>query len=64
MEILVKSMHNYDKNKQLDLNSFNKGKDFCLSLNEQEIERMVKISVKAIKNEPFFSILIFMFLVL
>ena len=64
MEILVKSMHNYDKNKQLDLNSFNKGKEFCLSLNEQEIERMVKISVKAIKNEPFFSILIFMFLVL
>jgi hypothetical protein len=64
MEILIKSMHNYDNNKQIDWNAFEKGKNFCLSLSEQEIEKMVKISVKTIKNEPFFSILIFMLLVL
>ena len=64
MEILIKSMHNYDKNKQIDFNTFEKGKNFCLSLSEQEIEKMVKISVKAIKKEPFFSIIIFMLLVL
>ncbi|HET9805466.1 MAG TPA: hypothetical protein VFP49_01010 [Nitrososphaeraceae archaeon] len=64
MEILIKSMHNYDKNKQIDLNTFEKGKNYCLSLSKQEIERKVKISVKAIKEEPFFTILIFMLLVL
>ena len=64
MEILVKSMHNYDKNKQIDLNTFEKSKNFCLSLPEQEIERIVKISVKEIKEEPFFAILIFMLLIL
>lgn len=64
MEILVKSMHTYDKNKQLDLNTFGKSKNFCLSLTEQEIERIVKISVKAIKNELYFSTLIFILLVL
>ena len=64
MEILVKNMHNYDKNKQIDLNTFEKSKNFCLTLNEQEIERIVRISVKAIKEEPFFTILIFMLLVL
>lgn len=64
MEILIKSIHNYDNNKQIDLNAFEKGKNFCLSLSEQEIEKMVKNSVKTIKNKPFFSILIFMFLVL
>jgi hypothetical protein len=64
MELLVKSVHNYDKNKQIDVNTFEKGKNFCLSLPEQEIEKMGKISVKAIKKEPFFSIIIFMLLVL
>ena len=26
-----KSMHNYDNNKQIDFNTFEKGKNFCLS---------------------------------
>jgi len=64
MESLVKSMHNYDKNKQIDLNTFEKSKNFCLSLTEQEIERIVKISVQAIKEEHCFAILIFILLVL
>ena len=64
MDILVKSMHNYDKKKQIDLNTFEKSKNYCLSLSEQEIERIVKISVKAIKEEPFFATLIFILLVL
>ena len=64
MESLVKSMHNYDNNKQIDLNIFEKSKNICLSLTEKEIERIVKISVKAVKEEPFFAILIFILLVL
>ena len=64
MEILVKSMHNYDKTKQIDLNTFEKSKNFCLSLTEQEINRIVKLSVKTIKATPVFTILFFMFLVL
>lgn len=49
MKVLVKSMHNYDNNKQIDLNIFEKSKNICLSLTEQEIERIVKISVKAVE---------------
>lgn len=64
MEVHIKSMHNYDKNKHIDLDAFEKNKNFYLSLSEQEIERIVKDSVNAIKKEPFFSILIFMLLVL
>ncbi len=64
MEILIKGMHNYDNNKQIDLNAFEKRKNFCLSLSEQEIERIVKISVEEIKKEPFFTIIIFILLVL
>ena len=64
MEVLIKSMHNYDKNKQVDLNTYDKGKNFCSSLSGQEIEGIVKISVKAIKKEPFFGILLFTFSVL
>jgi hypothetical protein len=64
MEILIKSMHNYDKNKQIDLNTFEKSKNFCLPLTEQEIERIVKNSVQAIKKDPFFAIIIFILLAL
>ena len=64
MESLVKSMHNYDKNKQIDLNTFDKNKNICSSLSEQEIERIVEIGVKTIKEEPAFAILIFILLVL
>ena len=64
MEVLVNYMSNYDNNKQLDMNTFDEGKNTCLSLSEQEIERIVEISVKAIKEEPVFAILIFMLLVL
>ena len=41
--------YGYDNNKQIDLNIFEKSKNICLSLTEQEIERIVKISVKAVK---------------
>ena len=63
MDILVKSMHNYDNNKQLDLKTFDKNKNICSSLSEQERGRIVEIG-KTIKKEPFFTILIFMLLVL
>jgi hypothetical protein len=64
METLVNSMCNYDKTKHIDVNTFEKSKNFCLSLTKQEIERIAKISVQAIKKEPFFTILIFILLVL
>jgi len=64
MDFLVKSMHNYDNNKQLDFKTFDKNKNICLSLSEQDRKRIVEIGVKTIKEEPFFTIIIFMLLVL
>ena len=64
MKILVKTMHNYDKNEQINFNTFEKSKNFCSLSNQKEIERIVKISVNGIKEEPAFAILIFILLVL